>query len=53
MQLFLLFVVSLFTAPLILCAGPVILYAVPFVVIDQVYSFLNQSFRYDSTTGAH
>jgi nitrate/nitrite transporter NarK len=53
MQLFLIFVVLVFSVALILYASPIILYIAPLIVIGLVISFLTDSIRHHSKTARH
>jgi hypothetical protein len=53
MQLFLVFVVLVFSVALILYASPIILYLAPLVVIGFLVSFLTNSVRRHSKTVRH
>ena len=53
MELFLIFVVLVFSVALILYAAPIILYIVPLIVIGLLISFLIDSVRHHSKTGKH
>ncbi len=53
MQLFLIFVVLVFSVALILYAAPIILYIVPLIVIGLLISFLIDFVRHHSKTVRH
>ena len=53
MQLFLVFVVLVFSVALILYASPIILYIAPLIVVGLVISFLIDSVRHHSKTVKH
>lgn len=53
MQIFLIFVVLVFSVALILYASPLILYIAPLIIIGLVISFLTDSVRHHSKTVRH
>ena len=53
MQLFLVFVVLVFSVGLILYASPIILYIAPLIVIGLLISFLTDFVRHHSKTVRH
>ncbi|MFQ5548708.1 MAG: hypothetical protein ACE5FV_10470 [Woeseia sp.] len=53
MQVFLLFVVLVFAAPLIAFASPVIIFVAPFILVGLVLSWISDSVRHHARTAAH
>lgn len=51
MQLFLIFIVLVFSVALILYASPIVLYIAPLIVIGLLISLLTDSVRHHSKTG--
>jgi archaellum component FlaG (FlaF/FlaG flagellin family) len=53
MQIFLIFVVLVFSVALVVYASPIILFIVPLIVIGLVISYLSDSDRHHSNTVEH